>query len=133
MGCATRDTFSDETMPAIIYSKSEYEKKMSKIRVDLLQCITSLNSKGFTVKQAHKDTDTLIVNTAIEETSNSNSVTIVGEDVDLLVILTELAESKQNIFFLKQGRGKTETKLYIQASIKYESDIKDHILFFTRI
>ena len=106
---------------------------MSEIRVDLFQCITSLISKGFTVKQAHEDADTLIVNTGIEEASNSNSDTIVGEDVDLLVILTELAESKQNIFFLKQGSGKTESKLYTQASIKYESDSRVHILFCTHL
>lgn len=68
--------------------------------------ITRLTSQEFAVKQTYEDADTLIVNTAIEETSKTNSVTIVEEDVDLLVIMTALAGSKHNIFVLSQGKGK---------------------------
>lgn len=39
-----------------------------------------------------------IVNTAIEMSSEFNSVIIVGEDVDFLVLLTALAAACQNIF-----------------------------------
>ena len=92
--------------------------------------ITKLTCQGYSVKQAHEDADTLIGNTTIEEASKTNSVTIVGEDVDLLVILTAaLAESKHNLYLLKQGKGRAENKVYSQASLKCESEIKDNILF----
>ena len=50
--------------------------------------ITRLITEGFTVMQATEDVDTLIVATAIEESVKAESVTIVGEDVELLIILT---------------------------------------------
>ena len=128
MGCATRDTIFDETMPATTSQSKFLSNERNKSRL-ISMLITRFTSQGFTVKQTHEDADTLIVNTAIEEASTTDSVTIVGEDVDLLVILTALAGSKHNIYFLKQGKGKTKNKLYTQASMKYGSDIKDNILF----
>ena len=57
-------------------------------------------------------------------------MTIAGKDVDYLVILTSLAGSKNNINFLKQGKGRTESKMqYTLASMMYGSVIKDNILF----
>lgn len=126
--CATRDTIFDETMPATTSQSKFLSNERNKSRL-ITKLITKLTSEGFTVKQASEDADTLIVNTAIEESFKTDSVTIVGEDVDLLVILTALAGSNNNIHFLKQGKGNTENKLYTQSSMKYGSVIKDNILF----
>ncbi|KYN17594.1 hypothetical protein ALC57_10109, partial [Trachymyrmex cornetzi] len=56
--------------------------------------------------QAFEDADTLIVQTAIEHSDIYDNVEIVGEDVDLLVLLTGLAQGKENIFFHKPAKGK---------------------------
>ena len=90
--------------------------------------ITRLTNEGFTVKQATEDADTLIVATAIEESTKPQSVTIVGEDVDLLIILTALSGSNTNIYMLKPGKGNLESKLYTPSSMKFGSVIKDNTL-----
>ena len=91
--------------------------------------ITKLTNEGFTVKQAIEDADTLIVTTAIEESAKAKSVPIVGEDVDLLIILTALSGSSTNIYMLKPGKGNIENKLYTPSSMKFGSVVKDNILF----
>lgn len=52
---------------------------------------------------------------------------IVGEDVDLLVLLTANATSS-NVYLLKPGRGKTQQALYSVDSIN-NPIVKDNILF----
>ena len=59
----------------------------------------------------------------------AESVTIVGEDVDLLIILTALAGYNSNIYMLKPGRGNTESKLYTPSSTNFGLTIKNNILF----
>ncbi|XP_043285283.1 uncharacterized protein [Venturia canescens] len=54
-----------------------------------------LRNVGFGVKQAQEDADYLIVETAISISDQYHSVFIVGEDIDLLVILTQNADSKK--------------------------------------
>lgn len=46
-----------------------------------------LNAAHISIKQADNDADVLIVETAIEQ-SNTSTTIVVGEDVDLLIILT---------------------------------------------
>lgn len=74
---------------------------------------------------------TLIVNTAIEEASKSDSVLIVGEEDQ--VILTNFAGSKHNVYFLKQGKGKIENKLYTQASISVGQTLKTIFFSYTQL
>lgn len=59
-----------------------------------------------------------------------NNITIVvGEDVDLLVILTARALATQEIFFLKPGKKNVERKLYSSQSFNQNHLIRDQILF----
>lgn len=67
-----------------------------------------LKNEGFGDKQADEDADTLIVNTTIEESNQNETVIIVREGPDLLVILTTLNGSRSNIYFQKPGKGKTQ-------------------------
>ncbi|CAH2085001.1 unnamed protein product [Euphydryas editha] len=83
---------------------------------------------GIKVEQAFEDADTLIVNTAIKEASSHDSVEIVGEDIDLLVLLAGLAPDKNNIFFRKPAKGNTPENLYSPHSFKHKS-VLEHILF----
>ncbi|GBM34684.1 hypothetical protein AVEN_191839-1 [Araneus ventricosus] len=59
--------------------------------------------EGFTVKQAQEDDDYLIIKSALEIGKRSQCVVIVGEYIDLFVIMTASTNSI-NIFFLNPGR-----------------------------
>ncbi|GBL75992.1 hypothetical protein AVEN_234308-1 [Araneus ventricosus] len=62
--------------------------------------------EGFVVKQAEEDADYLI-KSALEIEKKSQCVVVVGEDIDLLVIMV-VSINSENIFFLKPGRGEEE-------------------------
>ena len=73
MGCATREIIFDENItPTRSQSKFLSNERNKGGLIAML--ITKLTSQGYSVKQAHEDADTLIVNTAIEEASKTNSV-----------------------------------------------------------
>lgn len=48
-----------------------------------------LVGRGYIIKQANDDADTVIVNEAIKR-AQSQSVVVVGQDIDLLVLLIAL-------------------------------------------
>jgi len=60
--------------------------------------ISKFEKSNITVNQALDDADTLIVNTAIDLSLTNETFVIVGEDIDLLIILTGLAPTTNNIF-----------------------------------
>lgn len=91
-----------------------------KNKLHLIGILTDrLRKEGFLVEQAVEDADTLIINTAIGISDNYESVYVVGEDVDLLVILSQIAKQKKNIYLLKPSRGNIEQKIYSVDSFKY--------------
>ena len=75
-----------------------------------------LQDSAILFKEAPEDADALIVHTAIHYSSNYESVVIVGEDVDLLVILSQFAQSKTNIYFCKPSTERSEKK-YTRAAV----------------
>lgn len=56
------------------------------------------------------DADGTIVRCGLDKAAVHPTVVIVGENVDLVVLLIELAMPNDNVFFMKPGRGKVETK-----------------------
>ncbi|GBM82479.1 hypothetical protein AVEN_227011-1 [Araneus ventricosus] len=84
--------------------------------------------KGFVVKPAEEDADYLIIKSALEIEKRSQCVVVLGEDIDLLVIMAESINS-ENIFFLKLRRGKAEDALYCEATLNIAPQIRDNILF----
>ena len=62
--------------------------------------------------------------------NSDSTVAVVGEDVDLLILMTALTPENRNITFLKPGRGKVPAQHYnssdLQASL---GSLKDYILF----
>jgi hypothetical protein len=58
------------------------------------------------------DAEGTIVRCGLDKAVVHPTVVIVGEDFDLLVLLLGLAPPNINVFFLKPGRGKVETKLF---------------------
>ena len=65
--------------------------------------------------------------TAISKASFFDHVIIVGEDIDLLVLLTSLASGVENIHFQKSGKGELAEVLYSTTSFKHSS--QDAIIF----
>ena len=91
----------------------------------LISClIEKLQAKQICVKQAVEDADTLIVNSALEKAQNCGCVVIVGEDTDLLVLLTALTPASSNsssLYMLKPGKGKLPNILYTPREFKHTS------------
>lgn len=98
--------------------------------------ITLLSEKLITadifVKHANNDADVLIIETALEQ-SNTNKTIVIGEDVDLLIILIARTPTDRMIYFLKPGKGQTETKMYSSQSLTSYSKCQAHILFLHAI
>ncbi|KAI4474116.1 hypothetical protein M0804_015008 [Polistes exclamans] len=69
------------------------------------------------VKQAKNDADVLIIETAIEKFDATNTTIVVGEDVDLLVLLTARTPMDKIIYFLKPGRAQQRTEIYSSKSL----------------
>lgn len=63
-------------------------------------------------KQASEDADRLIVMTAIEEKCIDNPSAIIGNDVDLLDLMTALTPTNRTVYFIKKGKLLTDDKLY---------------------
>ncbi|KAF2887680.1 hypothetical protein ILUMI_18493, partial [Ignelater luminosus] len=74
--------------------------------------INLLRAANVQCKQAKKDTDILIITTALDAASQFSTVTVVGEDINLLVILTGLSNNASNVYLLKPGKGKTPQQMH---------------------
>ena len=59
---------------------------------------------GISIKQADNDADVLIIETAIEQFKRPNTTVVVGEDVDLLILLTARTPVDKIIYFLNPGK-----------------------------
>lgn len=71
-----------------------------------------------------------LINTAIALLEQQNTVVIIGEDIDLLVILIGRTQShQQEIYFKKVGKGNVKTQIYSSKSFDQYPRIKKHILF----
>lgn len=74
---------------------------------------SDLQKNGIQIQQASDDADVLIVNTAIEQLmGGASNVAVIGEDVDLAVLLLAKTPPESNILFIKPGRGKVQTNIY---------------------
>lgn len=70
-----------------------------------------LTALGISVIQSYDDADTDIVREALQRCRGGRTVTIVGDDTDLLVILAATATTSDNIFILKPGVGTKPSKV----------------------
>lgn len=84
---------------------------------------------GIHTKQAQEDVHTLIITTAMDLAQQHNCVVIVGEDVDLLVIMIGRCRGvHSNIYFLKQGKG-VVSQLIFSPDCHPDRSISDNRLF----
>ncbi|KAJ8894166.1 hypothetical protein PR048_006776 [Dryococelus australis] len=89
--------------------------------------IDKFSSAYLTRKQAKEYADTLIVNTALSLAPSNETVIVVGEDVDLLVILIGLCRA-ENVFFLRPGKD-TVSPAKTSPTNAVSSTVAENILF----
>lgn len=116
------------TMPKDRFLLNDHNKKR------LISMLTKkLIDEGIHVKQAVEDADTLIVSTAMERSIEGGNVFIVGEDTDLLVLLTfHVAVSEEpisNVFLIKPGKQNQETVIYSPSNCRLPEDVRKYALF----
>lgn len=122
------DVLFDDTMVPTVSQEKFLANERNKNRfISMLK--VKFEAANFIVKQAVEDADTLIINTAIDMSSAFDSVIVIGEDVDLLVLLTALASTHLNLYFLKPGKGKIMQQLYSIQRLQAEKAIAENILF----
>lgn len=88
-----------------------------------------LRNDGFQVRQAVEDADSLIVETALSLSDSHDTVYIVGEDVDLVVILTQVGQDKKNVYVLKPSRKKIEQTVYYSVDSFKFPEIRHFVCF----
>lgn len=116
------------TMPKEQFlSNDSNKKRLISILVDKLEQV------GYRVMQATEDADTLIVNTAIQMTEMFSTVVIIGEDTDLLVLLTAKAPSGSKIYLMKPGKGTSPNTFYSPDNFKFSPTVKNNLLFLHAI
>ncbi|CAG9820117.1 unnamed protein product [Phaedon cochleariae] len=76
-----------------------------------------LEDNGTRAHQAESDADVLIVDTAVK-ISETAAVGIVGENVDLIVLLMAEADAHNEIIFIKPGRGETRDSLFSSQGLQ---------------
>ncbi|GBO24121.1 hypothetical protein AVEN_203732-1 [Araneus ventricosus] len=83
---------------------------------------------GKSVRQVENDSDILILETTLTISKiQDNSTVIIGEDIDLLVILAVRTPPNLEIFLLKPGKGRL-SRIFILQEV-CGRHIKDNILF----
>ncbi|GBL75983.1 hypothetical protein AVEN_120280-1 [Araneus ventricosus] len=108
-------------------SQEKFLLNDNKQRLIKMLCV-KFQKEGFVVKQTEEYADYLIIKSALEIEKKSQCLVVVGEDIDLLVIMT-LSTNSENIFFLKPGIGEAGDALYCAATLNIAPHIRDNISF----
>lgn len=88
----------------------------------------AIRNQGIEVREASDDADTLIFKTAIEKSEENANVAIIGEDVDLMVLLMALTPPERQILIIKPSHGNVERKVYSSNDLQSEG-LTNSILF----
>ncbi|GBM73704.1 hypothetical protein AVEN_177752-1 [Araneus ventricosus] len=116
----------DKTMIPTV-SKEQFltnPKKRDRLISILMNKFSSLN---MACKKADEDADCLIVNFSVALAPTHPSVVVIGEHIDLFVILIGIF-TFDNIYSLKAGKGKIAEKIF-PPHTALEKTIADYILF----
>ncbi|KAJ8885164.1 hypothetical protein PR048_011360 [Dryococelus australis] len=87
------------------------EKNKTKL-IELL--VEMLTAKGIEASTAIGDADGSIIRCSLNKVTFYSSLVVIGEDVDLLVLLTALTLPDRNVYFMKLGRGNIEDKCFLK-------------------
>lgn len=91
----------------------------AKNKIGLISLLTvHLKRRGYTVHQSLGDADLSIVLTAIDEAKKGVEACVIGDDTDLLVLLTVHAPSENKLKMVVPKRGNQEVKVYSICDIQ---------------
>ncbi|KAJ8865980.1 hypothetical protein PR048_033504 [Dryococelus australis] len=90
--------------------------------------VETLTARGIEVSTATGDIDGSIVRRGLNKVTSHSSVVVIGEDVDLIVLLTALTPPGRKVYFMKPGRGNIEDKVYSTRQL-YALPFSGSILF----
>ncbi|CAG9820610.1 unnamed protein product [Phaedon cochleariae] len=92
--------------------RQEHFLANDKNKTRLIQLLSEkMKARGIETVVATGDADGTIVRCGLEKAALHPTVTIIGEDVDLIVLFA-FARPGSNVSFMKPGRGKVESKLF---------------------
>ncbi|GBN10775.1 hypothetical protein AVEN_145684-1 [Araneus ventricosus] len=117
--------FDEAMIPTVSQEKFLTNPKNKDRLISIL--MNKFSSLNMACKKADEDADCLIVNSAVALDPTHPSVVVIGEDIDLFVILIGIF-TFDNIYFLKPGKGKITEKLF-SPHTALEKTIADNILF----
>lgn len=89
--------------------------------------VQALAARGIECTKVKEDADSSIIRGMLQNRSHSN-VAIVGEDIDLLVLLVALTPRGTNVFYMKARWGSTEDRLYSSQDLQALS-FNQYLLF----
>lgn len=82
-------------------------------KVALITALTAhLIKVNINVAQAEADADLLIVSTALQKARNGLCAIVVGQDTDLLILLTALATIEDNVWFMRPSKGNKDSTYF---------------------
>ncbi|GBM19966.1 hypothetical protein AVEN_164905-1 [Araneus ventricosus] len=110
--------FNEATCPETSQERFLVNERNKMRFIDLLKQF--LQKANVTVKQAVEDADVLIVETAVSVKFQYNNIFVVGEGIDILLLLTGLDPMKENLYFRKCGKGRPPDMLYTTTSFTYK-------------
>jgi len=120
-------SFTESMVPTVSQESFLANSKNKKRLISML--MEKFEDAKIDSQQAVEDADILIITTALMLAPLNKYVTVVGEDIDLLVILIGLCSPDiKNVFFLKPGKGKVSQTLY-NPHLAIDKTLSDHILF----
>ena len=111
------------TNQALFFSNAKNKKEFIK----MLPC--HLENNGIEVASAVDDADSIIIQWAMKKANTRSNVVVIGEDIDLLVILTALTPRKHEIFFLKPAKGPINDDQLFSSRQSLHSKMKSSIMF----
>lgn len=100
------------------------------------QLAIHLNSENISTSFAIDDADVQIIRTAIKLSEKNEQVLVVGQDVDLVVLLAALSPDDKDIIFLKEAIGNVKQRMYSSRDLQSSSiirNLKKSILFIHAI
>lgn len=112
-------TFEESTVIQIA-QENVLGNENNKRRLITLLC-DAFQKEGVEVAVAEEDADREIVMTALSKAAVSDRVVIVGEDVDLLVLLNGLGAEKKNVYLQKSSKGETGFCHYSTTSYNHKT------------
>lgn len=86
--------------------------------IDQLCC--AFRNEGIETMVAQEDADCDIIKKAFEKSPSHQNVLVIGEDVDLLVLLCGLGKHFKNVYFQKAGRGQSTLTQFSSSSFGNE-------------